>query len=48
MLERASIAGGATVAVILVVILSIVFYTYVRQRRKENRLRYVTKYSSFL
>lgn len=40
MLERASIAGGATVAVILVVILSIIFYTYVRQRRKEQRLRY--------
>ena len=38
MLERASIAGGATVAVILVVILSIIFYSYVRQRRKEHRL----------
>lgn len=42
MLERASIAGGATVAVILVVILSIIFYTYVRQRRKEQRLKYVS------
>jgi len=38
LLERASIAGGATVAVILVVILSIIFYSYVRQRRKELRL----------
>jgi len=38
LLERASIAGGATVAVILVVILSIIFYSYVRQRRKEHRL----------
>ena len=41
LLERASIAGGATVAVILVVILSIIFYSYVRQRRKELRLRYI-------
>ena len=40
MLERASIAGGATVAVVLVVIISIIFYTYVRQQRKEQRLRY--------
>nr|CAH0101284.1 unnamed protein product [Daphnia galeata] len=38
MLERASIAGGATVAVVLVVIISIIFYTYVRQQRKEQRL----------
>lgn len=37
-LERASIAGGATMAVVLVVILSVIFYTYVRQRRKEQRL----------
>lgn len=40
MLERASIAGGATVAVVLVVIISIIFYTYVRQQKKEQRLRY--------
>lgn len=44
MLERASIAGGATFAVVLVVIISIIFYTYVRQQRKERgeeRIRYV-------
>jgi uncharacterized membrane protein len=47
MLERASIAGGATVAVVLVVIISIIFYTYVRQQRKEQRLARYASMSFF-
>lgn len=38
LLERASIAGGATMAIILVVIISIIFYTYAHQRKKEQSL----------
>lgn len=41
MLERASIAGGATMAIILVVIISIIFYTYAHQRKKEQSLSFV-------
>lgn len=38
MVEKASIAGGVTVAVLLIVIISIAFYIYSRRRKKEKTL----------
>ncbi|UYV67012.1 spi [Cordylochernes scorpioides] len=38
LIERASIAGGVTLAVIIIVVLSIATYVYVRRRRKPMRV----------
>lgn len=46
MLETASIAGGATIAVFLVVIICIAAYIHCKRKQKELRSRYVV--SSFI
>ncbi|CAG2162016.1 unnamed protein product [Oppiella nova] len=38
LVETASIAGGVTVAVLLMVFISIFYYNYLRHRKKESRL----------
>ncbi|XP_054168213.1 protein spitz-like [Oppia nitens] len=38
LVETASIAGGVTVAVLLMVIITVFYYTYLRHRKKEQRL----------
>ena len=40
MLETASIAGGATIAVFLVVIVCIAAYIHFQRKQKETRARY--------
>lgn len=38
MIERASIAGGVSLAVVIIVVISIVIYVYVRKREKEKMI----------
>ncbi|XP_023210170.1 protein spitz-like isoform X1 [Centruroides sculpturatus] len=38
MIERASIAGGVSLAVVIIVVISIVIYVYVRRREKEKSI----------
>jgi keren protein len=42
MFQTASIAGGATIAVFLVVIVCVAVYIHLQRKQKETRARYIS------